>query len=151
MANDYVTEAERRMDEHLSEGSRRRHAESDRPTSDPDALQREQFRETDDLRGAPAVPFMTGGMWRGMVGGGLIGAVIGAIVALPFGFISFFDLDLAVRLVIVAVAGAVAGATAGALYFGGRVPELSGESYDADNRPSAGSTLADPGTDERGR
>jgi predicted lipid-binding transport protein (Tim44 family) len=112
---------------------------------------RRQKREADDLAGAPALPVMTRGQWRGMLGGGLVGALIGALIALPFGFISFFDLALGVRLIIVAVAGAAAGATAGALYFGGRIPELSGESYDVDGGPSAGSTLADPNTDERGR
>jgi hypothetical protein len=37
------------------------------------------------------------------------------------------------------------------MYFGGRVPELQGETVDADGRPSVGSTPRDPNSDERGR
>ena len=55
------------------------------------------------------------------------------------------------RLGIAALCGALAGSTALALYMGGREPELEGEMQDADRRPSIGTTLRDPSTDERGR
>lgn len=149
--NDFTHKAEERLDARVTGDHPRRHAVSDRPADDPATLRAEQFREADDVGGGPGVPILTGGMFRGMVGGGAAGALLGALVALPFALIPFFDLALAARLVVVAVAGAAAGATAGALYFGGRIPELSGESLDADNTPSAGSSLADPHTDARGR
>jgi hypothetical protein len=37
------------------------------------------------------------------------------------------------------------------MYLGGREPELEGETLDADDRPSIGTTLRDPHTDARGR
>ena len=54
-------------------------------------------------------------------------------------------------LLVAAIIGAVGGGTVGALYWGGRLPELEGEMNDADNRPSVGTTLRDPNTDDRGR
>jgi hypothetical protein len=44
-----------------------------------------------------------------------------------------------------------AGGVGGALYLAGPEPELEGETLDADDRPSIGTTLRDPHTDARGR
>lgn len=149
--DDFIDRVEDRVDEHLTGEHPRPYADSDEPTSSPDELRHEQEREADDVAGPPTLPFMTGSMWRGMVTGALVGMVIGAVIAAPVALIPFFDLEGGTRLVIVLIAGAAGGAAAGAVYGGGRFPELRGESLDADNTPSAGSSLRDPGTDSRGR
>lgn len=93
---------------------------------------------------------MTSGQWKGTVLGGLIGGLIGVVVTLPVALIPFLD-SVVVRIVVVVIIGLLAGATAGAVYFGGRMPELEGETIDVDGDPSVGSSLRDPDTDPRGR
>jgi hypothetical protein len=93
---------------------------------------------------------LTDGMAKGVVVGTVVGGLIGALVFLPLAFIPL-DVPFWVRLAGALVLGALAGSTAAALYLGGRAPELEGETLDADGRPSVGTTLRDPGTDERGR
>jgi hypothetical protein len=50
-----------------------------------------------------------------------------------------------------AALGAFAFGVGFVVYFGGRFPELEGETIGADNQPMDGTSLADPRTDERGR
>ena len=94
---------------------------------------------------------MSDAQWKGGLLGALVGGLIGLVVLLPLGLIPWGGLDLAWRLVVAGIASAFAGGTAGALYWGGRESELEGEWVDADNRPSVGTTMRDPRTDERGR
>jgi len=117
---------------------------------DPEVLREEQATETAQTVTSAGPVLMTSGQWKGVVLGGLGGALLGAVVALPLAFIPFMD-SVSARLVLVAVCGALAGAAAGAVLWGGRVPELEGETIDVDGRPSVGTTLRDPHTDERGR
>lgn len=117
---------------------------------DISALRAEQSAETAETVTSGGPPHMTGGQWKGAVLGGVTGAVIGAVIMLPVAAIAFLD-PLAVRILLVTVIGALAGATAGAVYWGGRLPELEGETTDVDGRPSVGTSLRDPHTDERGR
>jgi hypothetical protein len=99
---------------------------------------------------ASGAEHMTTGQWKGMLLGGAAGAVIGALLLLPLALVPFMDSGWA-RVGLVMLAGALAGMAAGGVYWGGRMPELEGETMDADGRPSSGTTLRDPGTDERGR
>jgi hypothetical protein len=116
-----------------------------------DALKSEQRREGDQAWAGPGVPASTDGQAKGLVIGSLLGGAIGLALLLPLAFIPISGLALGGRLIVCAIAGALAGGTAGAMYFGGRVPELQGETVDADGRPSVGSTPRDPNSDERGR
>ena len=136
---------------------RRKHAARStghNPPPDPNdevaALREEQSAENAESlhRGGPE--HMTSGQWRGMVLGGLVGAVIGALLALPLALVPFMDPAWA-RMLLVGLCGALAGAAASGVYWAGRLPELEGETLDVEGRPSSGSTLRDPGTDERGR
>ena len=70
---------------------------------------------------------LTSTQFRGMWMGFLLGAVVGAVVLLPFGFIEMGDLALGWRLLILAGIGAMGGGTAGAVYWGGRMPEIKGD------------------------
>lgn len=148
---DAIDHAEDRLDAAAQPEHPRRYARSDQPETDPQALATETRREVNGVVGAPGLPFMSRPMWNGFVGGSLAGGAIGAIVLLPLAFIPMDDVAIWLRILVVALIGAVAGGTVGALYWGGRAPELSGESLDADNSPSAGSSLADGSTDARGR
>jgi hypothetical protein len=116
-----------------------------------DGLESEQQREADQSWAGPGVPASTDGQAKGLVIGSLIGGAIGLVLLLPLAFIPIGGLALTGRLIICAIAGALAGGTAGAMYFGGRLPELQGETVDADGRPSVGSTPRDPRSDARGR
>jgi len=116
-----------------------------------DALESEQRREGDQAWAGPGVPASTDGQAKGLVIGSLLGGAIGLALLLPLAFIPISGLALGGRLIVCAIAGALAGGTAGAMYFGGRVPELQGETVDADGRPSVGSTPRDPRSDARGR
>ncbi len=142
---------EEAVDERVASEHPRRYADGDRPTDDPHELRREQTREVDEIVAGPGVSAFTGPMWRGLLLGGVLGAAIGFALAVPVALVPFGGFPWWGRLLIVGVSFMAAGATAGAHYWGGRLPELSGESVDADNTPSAGSTLADPRTDDRGR
>ena len=113
---------------------------------------REQQREMNGSWAGPGLGPMTDGQWKGLVFGALVGGALGLILLLPVGFLSWGgDLAVGGRLLIAGLAGALGGGTAGALYFGGRVPELEGETRDAAGRPDIGESARDPGTDGRGR
>lgn len=146
-----VRKAERWIDDHTEPEHPRRYADSDEPTNERGELRQEQIREGGQTGAFVAVPAMTGSQFRGLFWGTVIGGLIGAVVFLPLGLIPFADLDIVWRLLIASAIGATGGATVGSLYMGGRMPELEGESLDADNRPSAGSSLRDPHSDSRGR
>jgi len=118
-------------------------------TTDRTALRREQQDEI--AESWFGLGFMTDGQFRGGILGIVIGAVVGAVVFLPLGLFSWGGLALGWRLGIAALCGALAGSTALAIYLGGREPELEGEMQDVDGRPSIGTTLRDPHSDERGR
>jgi hypothetical protein len=95
----------------------------------------------------------TEGQVKGALFGVVVGGAIGAVLAWPFGFIGWGDADVAlgIRILTCAVIGFLAGSVAGAVYWGGRMPELTGETLTADGRPQSSTTPADPHTDERGR
>ncbi len=116
-----------------------------------DPLESEQRDEADQAWAGPGAPASTDGQAKGLVIGSLVGGAIGLALLLPLAFIPIEGLSLTGRLIVCAIAGALAGGTAGAMYLGGRVPELQGETMDADGRPSVGSTLRDPRSDSRGR
>lgn len=116
-----------------------------------DALESEQSSEADKAWAGPGVPASTDGQVKGLFIGSLVGGAIGLVLLLPLAFIPVGGLALTGRLILCAIVGALAGGTAGAMYFGGRVPELQGETMDADGRPSVGSTPRDPNSDARGR
>ena len=115
------------------------------------SLESEQRQEAGEAWAGPGVPASSDGQAKGLVVGSLLGGAIGLVLLLPLGFIPVGGLALTGRLILCAIVGALAGGTAGALYFGGRVPELQGETKDADGRPSVGSSMRDPGSDSRGR
>lgn len=140
---------ERRIDEAAERsGSGYGNGNGDRRVGD---LESDQAREASQAWAGPGVPSSTDGQAKGLVVGSLIGGAIGLALLLPLAFIPIGGLSLAGRLLLCAITGALAGGTAGAMYLGGRVPELQGETKDADGRPSVGSTPRDPGTDSRGR
>jgi hypothetical protein len=95
--------------------------------------------------------FMTNAQIKGGLIGAVAGGVIGVVLFLPLGLITWDGVALSWRLGVAALCGALAGSTGLALYLGGREPELEGETQDVDDRPSIGTTLRDPHTDERGR
>lgn len=113
-------------------------------------LEEAQHREAGEAWAGPGVPATTDAQWKGLVMGSLVGGALGLLLFLPLALIPIGG-SLTARLIICGIAGALAGGTAGALYAGGRLPELEGETVDADGRPSVGTTMRDPGTDERGR
>lgn len=146
-----VADAEQELDRHTAPSRQgdRKYAprESD---GDVEALRDEQEDEVAHGVAASGSVHMTTGQWQGMVLGGLGGAILGALLLLPLALIPFLD-PVGARIALVMLCGALAGAAAGGVYWGGRAPELEGETMDADGRPSDGTTLRDPGTDERGR
>jgi hypothetical protein len=117
---------------------------------DIETLRDEQEDEVAHGPGSGGAFHMTTGQWRGMVLGGAAGAVIGALLLLPLALIPFLD-PAAARVGLVLLCGAMAGAAAGGVYWGGRAPELEGETMDTDGHPSDGTTLRDAHTDDRGR
>ncbi|MGI9119640.1 MAG: hypothetical protein ACR2G7_05880 [Acidimicrobiales bacterium] len=130
---------------------RPKYAEGTDESGNVEALEGEQRSEAGQTWPEPPMPISTGAQGRGMLIGSLIGGAIGLVLLLPLGFIPISGLSLTGRLVLCAIIGAFAGGTAGAMYLGGRLPELEGETVDADGRPSVGSTLRDPRSDDRGR
>ncbi len=118
-------------------------------STDPEVLRREQQDEAaQSWAGFGAI---TDAQFKGGVVGIAAGTVAGALLFLPLGLIGWGGLAIGWRLAIAALCGALAGTTAMALYLGGRRPELEGETQDADDRPSVGTTPRDPRTDARGR
>jgi len=114
-------------------------------------LYRRQREEGADHTWGGITP-MTAGQGKGLLFGTVLGGAIGALLFWPFGFISWgTDVSLGLRILTAAIIGAIAGSTAGALYWGGRVPELDGETLTADGLPGTGTSPADPKTDDRGR
>jgi hypothetical protein len=146
-----VQRAEGKIDQATgASDDRQKHADRRDLSGDTDALEGQQRGEAQQAWAGPGLPASTDAQWKGLVTGSLVGGAIGLALLLPVAFIPF-GFSLVGRLVMCGVIGALAGGTAGALYFGGRMPELEGESVDADGRPSVGTTPRDPGTDERGR
>jgi hypothetical protein len=111
----------------------------------------DQEAESQQAWAGPGIPAMTHGQWTGLWVGSLVGGLIGAIVFAAIGLIPFADIGVGWRVLITAAIGAVTGGTAGALYWGGRLPELTGEMVDDDGRPSVGTTPRNRSTDDRGR
>lgn len=143
--------AEGKMDEATgASDDRQKYAERRDLSGDTDALEGQQRGEAAQAWAGPGMPASTDAQWKGLVTGSLLGGAIGLVLLLPVAFIPF-GFSLVGRLIMCGVIGALAGGTAGALYFGGRMPELEGETVDADGAPSVGTTPADPRTDERGR
>lgn len=128
-----------------------KYAEREDERGDVGAMEREQRRESADAWAGPGMPATSAGQWKGLVTGSLLGGAIGLVLFLPLALIEIGGLSTVGRLLLVGITGALCGGTAGALYFGGRVPELEGETVDGDGRPSNGSTPKDPSTDARGR
>jgi hypothetical protein len=148
---DAVRSAEGRIDRATAGTGKNKYAERPDEQGDIGALEAEQRREADQATAGPGVPASTDGQLKGLVIGSLVGGAIGLLVLLPLAFIQIGGLSLTGRLLICGIAGALAGGTAGAMYLGGRMPELQGETIDADGRPSVGSTPRDPRSDKRGR
>jgi hypothetical protein len=120
-------------------------------TADQGVLRHEQQEEAAGSWAGPGFGPMTDAQLKGLLVGALLGGVLGALLFLPLGLIGWGDISLPWRLGLAALCGAIGGATGAALYLGGRGPELEGETRDVDDRPSIGTTLRDPHTDERGR
>ncbi|MBW3574977.1 MAG: hypothetical protein KY450_08940 [Actinobacteria bacterium] len=133
-------------------------APDDRPkyadTSDQggrtESLESEQRREADDSWAGPAVGVASDAQTKGLFVGSIVGGAIGLVLFLPLALIDF-GLSTIGRLLLVGIVGALVGGTAGTLYLGGRLPELEGETVDADGEASRGSSPRDPSTDARGR
>jgi hypothetical protein len=149
----WVQRTERAIDDHTAPPPReRKYAAGPRAhTADRGALRREQQEEAAQSWAGPGLGAMTDAQVRGLVLGSILGGLCGALLFLPLGFIDWGDISLPWRLGLAALCGAFAGGVGGALYLGGREPELEGETLDADDRPSIGTTLRDPHTDARGR
>ena len=148
---DLVEKAEAAIDDRTApHPGERKYATGERAhTTRREALRREQQDEIS--QSWFGLGFMTDGQFKGGVAGIVVGALVGALVFLPLGFFAWSGLALGWRLGIAALCGALAGSTALAIYLGGRGPELEGEMQDVDGRPSIGTTLRDPHSDERGR
>jgi hypothetical protein len=141
-----VNKVEDAIDEATEPEHPRKYATTDEPASGA-MLATEQRRETEDIG-----IMGTDGQRTGLLVGGAVGGLIGGLLFLPFGFISWgADIGPGMRFVTCAVIGILVGATAGAVYWGGRVPELEGETVNADNSPGGGTSMRDPRTDDRGR
>jgi hypothetical protein len=144
----------RRVEEKLDEATARdgaKYGSVEGQDGQVGALESEQRAEADQAWAGPGVPSSTDGQAKGLVVGSLVGGAIGLVLLLPLAFISIGGLSLTGRLILCAITGALMGGTAGAMYAGGRVPELQGETMDADGRPSVGTSMRDPRSDSRGR
>lgn len=147
----WISRSEEVIDEHTARdpGDRKYAAGADAHTTDPDVLRHEQQEEA--AQSWFGLGFLTDAQFKGGAVGVVAGGLIGALLFLPLGLLSWGGLALGWRLAIAAVCGALAGSTGLAIYLGGREPELEGEMQDVDGRPSIGTTLRDPHSDERGR
>jgi hypothetical protein len=139
------------IDEHTAPepGDRKYAAGPDAHTTDRDVLRHEQQEEV--AQSWLGLGFLTDAQFKGGLVGTVVGGLIGAVLFLPLGFIGWGDLALGWRLAVAAMCGALAGSVGLAIYMGGREPELEGEMQDVDQRPSDGTSLRDPHSDERGR
>ncbi|MDD9371851.1 MAG: hypothetical protein PV358_17155 [Acidimicrobiales bacterium] len=147
----WISRHEEVIDEHTAPdpGDRKYATGPEAHTTDPDALRHEQQEEI--AQSWFGVGFLTDAQLKGGVVGTVAGGLVGALLFLPLGFIGWGGLALGWRMAVAALCGALAGSTALAIYMGGREPELEGETLDVDQRPSDGTTLRDPHSDERGR
>jgi hypothetical protein len=114
------------------------------------ALTAEQHKESQQAWAGVTHGVATPGQAKGFVAGALVWGAVGAVLVGLLGFIPLGDLALWTRLLVFAVVGALIGGTAGGIYLGGRQPELEGELIDEDGKPSVGTTLRDPHTDDHG-
>jgi hypothetical protein len=148
-----VQRTEAAIDDHTASppGERKYAAGPRAHTGDRRALRREQQDEAAQAWAGPGFATMTDAQVKGLVLGAILGGLCGALLFLPLGMIGWGDISLPWRLGLAALCGAFAGGVGGALYLGGRQPELEGETRDVDGRPSVGTTLRDPHTDDRGR
>jgi hypothetical protein len=147
----WVAQTEESIDDHTApvSGGRKYAPEGKGGPDDRASLRHEQQEEmSQSWFGFGQI---TDAQFKGGIVGLVIGAVVGALILIPLGFIGWGGLALGWRLAIAALCGALGGAAAAAVYLGGRGPELEGETTDADERPSIGTSLRDPGTNARGR
>jgi hypothetical protein len=149
----WVEKTEEVIDDHTAPPpGERKYAEGrSAHTDDQEVLRHEQQEEAAESWAGPGFGAMTDAQLKGLVLGALLGGLCGALLFLPLGLIGWADISLPWRLGLAALCGALGGGTGGALYLGGREPELEGETQNVDDRPSIGTTLRDPHTDERGR
>jgi hypothetical protein len=147
----WVSRTEEVIDEHTAPdpGDRKYAAGPDARTTDRGALRHEQQEEI--AQSWYGLGFLSDAQFKGGAIGIGVGGLIGAVLFLPLGLIGWGGVALGWRLGIAALCGALAGSTGLALYLGGREPELEGEMQDVDRRPSIGTSLRDPHSDERGR
>ncbi len=155
MANDRkpraVREAQDRVDRVTGAPHQRpKYDEDANERGEVGALEREQRREAGQSWAGPGMPAATDAQWKGLLVGSLVGGAIGLVLLLPLALIDF-GLSTVGRLLLVGVTGALFGGTAGAMYLGGRLPELEGETLDEDGTPSDGTSIRDSSSDERGR
>jgi hypothetical protein len=109
-----------------------------------DELRREQRREA-----AHVTYNHTQGHMHGALGGAMVFGAIGLVLGALVGFI-FFDADSPTPYVVAAMVTVFSG-WVGLVYWGGRTPELENETLSIYGEPEDGTTLRDPGSDERGR
>ena len=154
MADDHKPEAvkgaEDRIDRATAPDEGPKYADGPDRREQTEALESEQHREADDSWAGPAVGVASDAQAKGLLIGSVVGGAIGLVLFLPLALIDFGLTPLG-RVILVGIVGALVGGTAGTLYLGGRMPELEGETVDADGQPSRGSTPRDPSTDTRGR
>lgn len=149
---DHIEKLERATDRATAPEHARKHARSEDVRDDVREAIREQREEINGSWAGPGFGPMSDGQWKGFLIGSLLGGALGLLLLLPFGFLGWGGgLALGWRLLVAGLAGALGGGTAGALYLGGRMPELEGETVDAAGRPDIGSSPRDPATDARGR
>jgi hypothetical protein len=146
-----VNTVEEAVDERtaVSPGDRKYVSGPEAHTVDRDVLRREQQDEV--AESWLGLGFLTHAQLRGAVLGSALGGLAGAVLLLPLAFLGWEGVSWGWRLGLAALCGALAGATGLAVYLGGREPELEGETQEVDGRPSIGTTLRDPRTDDRGR
>lgn len=109
-----------------------------------DELRREQRRE------AAGVNYVhTEAQTHGLLGGGVIFGAAGLVIGVLLGFL-LFEWDSPAPYVFAAMV-TVFSAWVGVVYWGGRTPELENETLNIYGEPEDGTTLRDPGSDDRGR
>lgn len=87
---------------------------------------------------------------QGMVGGAILGAILGAVTFAPLGLIPWgASVDSWTRYAVLAAIGSIVGAVAGGVYWGGRLPELTGDSEGTDRSEADDDNARGPGTFHR--